>query len=80
MNNNRKILRYSTKWSNRVGKRSKRCLEKYALIFVLLFYVMLIWHEVGDFEDYNDNIAGLSSTSILILFKNSSFRTLGYRS
>ena len=59
MNNNRKILRYSTKWSNRVAKRSKRCLEKYALIFVLLLYVMVIWHEVGDFEDYNDNISGL---------------------
>ena len=60
MNKNRKILRYSTtKWSTRVGKISNRCLEKYALIFVLLLYVMVIWHEVGDFEDYNDNIAGL---------------------
>ena len=59
MNKNRKILRYSTtKWSTRVGKRSNRCLEKYALIFVLFLYGMLIWNEVGDLEYYNDYIAG----------------------
>ena len=70
MNKNRKILGYPTKWSNRVGKRSKRCLEKYALLIVLFLYGMFIWHEVGDLEDYNDYIAaGFKSVIFKILLK-----------